>query len=328
MKRRQFIRVLGGAATAWPLAVRAQQHGKRLRIGVVFGGLAPTTNWGITLNFAQGLRDLGYVEGQDFALEYRFAEGDYARFSEFAIEFARLNVDIIVTGITAAVIPMRQANPNTPIVMAYSTDPVGQGLIASLRHPGRNTTGLASAIDEITAKQVDLLQKVVPGLTRVGFLINPASSVGETTFRHAVSAADRVRMSLLPIRVQSRDDLESAFERLSKEQVGAVIVTVEALFFSDRKRIADLAISKHLPSMFGTREYALSGGLMSYGDSIGEFLRKASTYVDKIVKGAKAGDLPVELPTKFHFAINRKTADALRLTIPPQLYILADEVIE
>lgn len=327
MRRREFVTLVGGAA-AWPLAVRAQQPGKVLRIGVVFGGAGPTTHWEITLSFARGMRDLGYTEGKDFVVEYRFADGNYERFSDFAMEFARLKVNIIVTGITAAVAPMRQANPNTPIVMAYSTDPVGQGLVASLRHPGGNTTGLASAIDEITAKQVDLLQKVVPSLTRVAFLINPASPVGETTFRHAAAAAEPKRISLLPLRVQNQNDLESAFESLNKEKVSAVIVTVEALFFSNRKRVADLAIGQRLPSMFGNREYAVSGGLMSYGDSIGEFLRRAATFVDKIAKGAKPGDLPVELPTKFHFVINRKTANELGLIIPPQLYVFADEVIE
>jgi putative ABC transport system substrate-binding protein len=326
MKRREFITLVGGVA-AWPLAVRAQQLGKVLRIGVVFGGVAATV-WETALGFKQGMRDLGYVEGRDFVIEWRFAEGNYARFSDFATEFARLKVDIIVTGTGAAVAPMRRANPNTPIVMAYSTDPVGQGLVASLRHPGGNTTGLASAIDEITAKQVDLLQTVVPNLASVAFLTNPASPVGETTFQHAVAAAEQARISVLPMRVQNADDLESAFENLSKERVGAVIVTVEALFFSNRKRVADLAIAKRLPSMFGNREYAVSGGLMSYGDSIGEFLRKAATFVDKIAKGAKPGDLPVELPTKFHLVINRKTANALGLAIPPQLYIFADEVIE
>jgi putative ABC transport system substrate-binding protein len=177
-------------------------------------------------------------------------------------------------------------------------------------------------------KQVDLLQKAVPDLARIAFLTNPANLTGETAFQHAAAAADQARISVLPIRVQNPDDLESAFETLSKEQVGAVIVTVEALFFTNRKRIADFAIAMRLPSMFGNREYAVAGGLMSYGDSIGEFLRKAATFVDKIAKGAKPGDLPVELPTKFKLVINRKTANTLGLVIPPQLYILADEVIE
>jgi putative ABC transport system substrate-binding protein len=328
MRRREFITFIGGAAVC-PLAARAQQGGKVWRIGFVAGGARPVPlETSAYAGFLQGMRELGYVEGRDFVVEWRFAEGRYELFPEFATEFARLRVDLIVVLAGGFAVPlMRQANPNIPIVMAYSVDPVGQGVVASLARPGGNTTGLASALTDIMAKQVDFLITAVPNLARVALLTNPRSSTS-LYFKSVEAAAQQARINLLSAKAQNAEEIGSAFDTVTKEHVDAVIVAVDALFFAHRQRIAELALRKRLPSIFGNREYVEAGGLMSYGDSIREFLRHSASFVDKIIKGAKPGDLPIEQPTKFNLVINRKTADALGVRIPPQLYIFADEVIE
>jgi putative ABC transport system substrate-binding protein len=278
--------------------------------------------------FPQGMHELGYVEGRDFVIEWRFAEGRHELFSAFAAEFARLRVDLVVTGISTAVPPMRQANPDVPIVMGYSINPVGLGLVASLARPGGNTTGLASAIEDIVGKQVDLLMSAVSKLARVAVLINPSNLGGDGFFKSVEAAARQTRISFVPAEAQNAEEIANVFNTLSKEGVDAMIVAVDALFFTHRQRIAELALRNRLPTIFGNREYVEAGGLMSYGDRIQEFFRYSAKFVDKIFKGAKPGDLPVEQPTKFNLVINRKTADALGVTIPPQLYVFADEVIE
>jgi putative ABC transport system substrate-binding protein len=329
MKRRAFITLLGGAVAAWPLAARAQQTGKIWRIGFVAGGARPVPlETSAYAGFLQGMRELSFVEGRDFVMEWRFAEGRYELFPEFAAEFARLRVDVIVAGASLAVAPMRQANLNTPIVIGYSVEPVEQGLVASLARPGGNTTGLASAMDEIMAKQVDLLVSTVAGLTRIAVLSNPDNSGTQIVFKSVEAAAKQARVSLVLVKSKTAEEITRAFDELSNGRVGALIVLVDPLFFAQRQRIAELALRNRLPSIFGNREYVETGGLMSYGDSLQEFYRRCAGFVDKIIKGAKPGDLPIEQPTKFNLVINRKTADALGLTIPAQLYIFADEVIE
>jgi len=330
MRRRKFIALFGGAAAAWPLVARAQQAGKVWRIGLVAGGARPVPlETSAYAGFLQGMRELGYVEGRDFVIEWRFAEGRYELLPEFAAEFARLRVDLIVLAAGGfAIPPMRQANPDIPIVMGYSVDPVGQGFVASLARPGGNTTGLASALEEIMAKQVDLLVSTVPSLARVAVLTNPANPSNPIIFRSAEAAAQQARITLLPAKAQNAEEIKNVFDTVTKEHVDAVIVQVDALFFAQRQLIAELALRNRLPSIFGNREYVEAGGLMSYGDSIREFLRQSASFVDKIIKGAKPGDLPIEQPTKFNLVINRKTADGLGVTIPPQLYIFADEVVE
>jgi putative tryptophan/tyrosine transport system substrate-binding protein len=329
VNRRTFITLIGGAAAAWPLTARAQQPAKIWRIGFAAGGARPVQlESSPYAGFLRGMHELGYAEGRDFVIEWRFAEGRYELFPDFAAEFARVKVDLIVTALALAVPSMKQANPNIPIVMGYSTDPVGQGLVASLARPGGNTTGLASALDEIMAKQVDLLVTAVPNLTRVAVLTNPANFTAPIIFKSVESTAQQARISLLPAQAQSAQEIESVFNTVTRERVDAVIVMVDALFFAHRQRIVELTLGARLPSMFGNREYAEAGGLMSYGDSLHEFYRRAATFVDKIFKGAKPSDLPIEHPTKFNLVINRKTADTLGLTISPRLYIFADEVIE
>ena len=328
MQRREFITALGGMVAALPSLATARPHGSIWLIGFVTGQVKPAVWEGsVFFQFEQGMRELGYVEGRDFTIEWRFADGDYSLFPKFAMEFAQLKVDIIVTSTSGrAVPPMREANPNTPIVMAYSIDPVGQGLVVSLAHPGGNTTGIDADIGQAMGKQIELLQTAVPDLTRVAVLANSGGLSTQGVLKNVRTAAEKARIDVLPNYVHNADDLENVFETMSRERVGAVIVTVDALLFSHRQRVADLAIAKHLPSMFGTRDEVVAGGLMSY-NGIFQF-RQAATFVDKIIKGAKPGDLPVELPTKYWFCINLKTAKALGLTLSESFMLRADELIE
>ena len=325
MKRREFITLLGSAA-AWPLAARAQQPDGMRRIGFLGGGtvaLQPIYN-----GLLQGMRELGYREGKDFVVEWRLAEGQYERFTEFAAEMVRLKVEVIVVSTPAAIRPTQQATSTIPIVMGYSTDPIGSGFVTSLAHPGGNVTGLASSLDDIVPKQIELLASAVPGLSRVGLLVNPGNPNTPPVLKSAQASARQAGFVLVAVEAQTPSELETALVTLTKERVGAVIVIADAFFNSQRRRLVELALQARLATMFGQREYAQEGGLMSYGESLFEFYRRAANYVDKIFKGAKPADLPIEQPTLFKLVINRKTADALGVTIPPQLYIFADEVIE
>jgi putative ABC transport system substrate-binding protein len=327
LKRREFITLLGGAAAAWPLAARAQQTGKVWRIGFL-SAVARSAASGSYASFVQGMRELGYVEGKDFVIEWRSVEGKYERFPEIAEELVRLKVDVFVTGVTAALPALKRATTTIPIVMAYSTDPVGNGLVASLVHPGGNITGLAGSSDDSSPKQLELLTTIVPNVSRIGLLGNPGTETYSSVLSNAQDAAQKVGLSLVPIEARNQREIEDAFTEFAKERVRAVMVAVDAVFFGQRWRIAELALTNRLATMFALREYAEAGGLMSYGENIADFFRRAASFVDKIFKGAKPGDLPIEQPTKFNLVINRKTADALGVTIPPQLYIFADEVIE
>jgi putative ABC transport system substrate-binding protein len=327
VKRRSVITLLGGAA-AWPLTARAQRPAKVSRIGFVAGGgRPPSLESSPYAGFAEGMRELGYIEGKHFIIDYRFAEGQYERFRAIAAEFARLGVDIILVGAAFAVPAMREANPSTPIVLGYSIDPVGQGHVASLARPGGNTTGLSSALHEIVAKQVDLLLTTVPNLRRLAVLYNPEGSYA-LSFKTIEATAQQAGIGLRPTPASSPQEIEATFDALGGERVDAVIGLADALFATRRQRIAQLMLRARLPSIFSAREYTEAGALMSYGDSLQEFYRRAASFVDKIIKGAKPGDLPVEQPTKFQFVVNRKSAEALGIVIPANLYIFADEVIE
>ena len=326
MRRREFITLLGGAAVTWPITARAQQADGMRRIGFLGGGtvsLQPIYN-----GLLQGMRELGYREGKDFVVEWRLAEGQYERFAEFAAEMVRLKVEVIVVSTPAGIRPTQQATSTIPIVMGYSTDPIGSGFVTSLARPGGNVTGLASSLDDIVPKQIELLASAVPGLSRVGLLVNPGNPNTPPVLKSAQASARQAGFVLVPVEAQTPSELEAALVTLTKERVGAVIVNADAFFNSQRRRLVELALRVRLPTMFGQREYAQEGGLMSYGESLFEFYRRAASYVDKIFKGAKPADLPIEQPTLFKLVINRKTADALGVTIPPQLYIFADEVIE
>jgi ABC-type uncharacterized transport system substrate-binding protein len=326
VRRREFITILGGAAVTWPITARAQQADGMRRIGFLGGGtvsLQPIYN-----GLLQGMRELGYREGKDFVVEWRLAEGQYERFAEFAAEMVRLKVEVIVVSTPAGIRPTQEATSTIPIVMGYSTDPIGSGFVTSLARPGGNVTGLASSLDDIVPKQIELLASAVPGLSRVGLLVNPCNPNTPPVLKSAQASARQAGFVLVVVEAQTPGELEAALITLTKERVDAVIVIADAFFNSQRRRLVELALQVRLPTMFGQREYAQEGGLMSYGESLFEFYRRAASYVDKIFKGAKPADLPIEQPTLFKLVINRKTADALGVTIPSQLYIFADEVIE
>jgi putative ABC transport system substrate-binding protein len=325
--RREFITLLGGAAAAWPLAARAQQPGKVWRIGFLSAQSRPAF-LGLYAGFQQGMAELGYVEGRDFTGEFRFAEGQYARLPGLAAELVGLRVDVLFTAVTAALRPLQQATHTIPIVFASINDPVGNGFVASLARPGGNTTGLAGSTDDTAPKQLDLLATIVPGVTRGGLLGNPDNPSYPPILKNTQGAARQAGLALVPAQARNLLEIEQAFTAFGNDRVQAFMTAPDSVFFAQRQHIAEFALRNRLPSMFGQREYAAAGGLMSYGESVKEFYRRAAAFVDKIFKGAKPADLPVEQPTRFHLVINRKTAEALGVTIPPQLYVFADEVIE
>jgi putative ABC transport system substrate-binding protein len=326
MRRRELLALLGGTAV-WPFTAHAQQAGKVWRIGFLFGP-SYQPNPPQYAGFVQGMHELGYVEGKDFASELRFAEGQYERFPDLAAELVRLKVDILFSGLSPAVHALQQATRTIPIVFASVTDPVGQGFVASLAHPGGNTTGAAGSFDDTSPKRLELLATVVPNPSRFGLLGNPDNSGYPPNLRGAQDAARKAGFVLLPIEARNPQDIENAFAAFARERVQAVMVEADGLFFGQRQRIAQLALASRLPSICPQLEYVEAGGLMGYGENLAEFYRRGAAFVDKIIKGAKPADLPVEQPTRYHLVINRKTADALGLTIPPALYLFADEVIE
>jgi len=326
--RRRLVIAFGAGALAAPLASWAQQ-GKVWRIGFISGAAPPASlETAPQGGFLQGMRELGYVEGRHFVMEWRFAEAKAERYVEFAAELARLKVDVVVTGAPQAVRPMQQAAPQIPIVMGISTDPVGSGFAASLARPGGNITGIASSLEDSSPKQLELLVAAVPNMVRLGLLTTSMSPAYAAVLKRIQDSAQQARLTLVTADARNGDELAAAFATLSKGRAQAVIVPSDVLFNLNREKIAALAISHRLPSMFGVREYVEAGGLMSYGESFREFFRRAASYVDKIIKGAKPGDLPIEQPSRFYLTINRKTARALGITIPQSLLGRADEVIE
>jgi ABC-type uncharacterized transport system substrate-binding protein len=327
MHRREFVTFLGGAVATWPITASAQQPGKVWRIGLL-SAVPRATYSRLYAGFVQGMRELGYVEGRDFVIEWRSAEGMYERLPGLAAELIRSDVDVIVSGVTAALRVLQQATTTIPIVMAYSTDPVGNGLAATLAHPGGNTTGLAGSSDDTSPKQLELLATLVPGLSRVGLLGNPNGSTYSPVLKSAQDAAKKAGLSVAPMEARNPQEIQNAFAAVAKERMRAVMVASDAIFFAQQQRIAELALENRVPTIFSQREYAEAGGLLSYGENLADFFRRAASFVDKILKGAKPGDLPIEQPTKFNLVINRKTADALGISIPASLYIFADEVIE
>ena len=326
--RRRLVIAFGAGALAAPLASWAQQ-GKVWRIGFISGAAPPASlETAPQGGFLQGMRELGYVEGRHFVMEWRFAEAKAERYVEFAAELARLKVDVVVTGAPQAVRPMQQAAPQIPIVMGISTDPVGSGFAASLARPGGNITGIASSLEDSSPKQLELLVAAVPKMVRLGLLTTSMSPAYAAVLKRIQVSAQQARLTLVTADARNGNELAAAFATLSKGRAQAVIVPSDVLFNLNREKIAALAISHRLPSMFGVREYVEAGGLMSYGESFREFFRRAASYVDKIIKGAKPGDLPIEQPSRFYLTINRKTARALGITIPQSLLGRADEVIE
>ena len=325
MDRRVFIRAMAGGLLAAPLAAVAQP-GKVWRIG--FLGASPSTVGPFIQAFEQGLRELGYVDGQNIAIEYRSAQGKDERLPLLAAELVRLKVDVLVAALPQGAAAAKKATTTIPIVMVNVGDPVEIGLVASLARPGGNVTGLSRLSAELIAKNLALLKEAVPRALRVGALSNPTTPLSPVLVRNAKRAAESLGLQLKIVEAKVPDDLEGAFSALATDRVGALLVLADGMFWGERKRIADLALRSRLPSMFSNSEHADAGGLMAYAPSSVDPYRRAAVFVDKILKGAKPGDLPVEQPTKFEFVINLKTAKALGLTIPPSLLQRADRVIE
>jgi ABC-type uncharacterized transport system substrate-binding protein len=328
--RRAFIGTFAGGLLAAPLAVGAQQAAKVPRIG--FLALNPAANPHLREAFRQGLRDLGYVEGRSLVIEYRDAEGKPERLPVLAAELVALKVDVIVTGGgTPTALAAKQATRTLPIVFASVADPVRSGLVTSLARPGGNVTGSSNFAPELVGKCLDQLKQAVPGVSRVAVLWEPGAG-GERTDRDMLKGAE-VAARALEVRLQIVEarrpaDIDRAFSDMTRARAGALTALGSAMFNSERRRLVDLAAKNRLPAVYPLREFVDAGGLMSYGPNLADLFRRAATYVDRILKGAKPGDLPVELPTKFELVINLKTAKALGLTIPPSLLQRADQVID
>jgi len=324
IRRRDFVTLLGGAA-AWPLAARAQQPGKIPTIGYL--GTAAASAWAPwTAAFVQRLHELGWIDGRTVAIQYRWAEGRSERSAEIAAEFVRLKVDVIVTGGNAAV-AAKQASTIVPIVFTIVDDPVGSGLIASLARPGGNVTGLAINHADLAGKRLALLREVVPGLHRVGIMANVEYPFAVLEVGEFETAARTLGLEVIRLEIRRAEDIAPAFETL-KGRAEALYVVGDALVTTHRIRINTLALAAGVPTMHVVRELVEAGGLMSYGSNFADLFRRAADYVDKILRGTKPGEIPVEQPTKFNLVINLTTAKALGLTIPESFLLRADEVIE
>jgi len=318
--------LVGGAAAAWPLAARAQQAGKIPRIGY----LSPATELSPRdRNFLQALRGLGYVEGKNILIEYRFAGGKFKRLPGLAAELVRLNVDVIVAVVTQASLAAKAATKTIPVVMLDVSDPVASGLVTSLARPGGNVTGTSSQTAEVSGKSLQLLKEVVPKLSRVAVLWNPANAIFQTQMLKATERAVGVLgLQLREVGARGPAELDRAFETIAKASVGALLVLADPTLIVHKARIIDFAAKHRLPAIYGIEGHSEAGGLMSYAPDMAGQFHRAAYYVDKIRKGAKPADLPVEQPTKFQLAINLKTAKALGLSIPLPLLGRADKVIE
>jgi putative ABC transport system substrate-binding protein len=326
MRRREFMLALGGAA-AWPLAARAQQAAKIWRIGVL-ETISPELNAKNIEALKRGLRDLGYVENQNYVLEYRSADGDSERFPAFADELVRLRVDLIVTRGTPAARAAKSATESIPIVMAAIGEPLGTGVVASLARPGGNVTGLSGFVTELAGKRVELLKELRPGTSIAGFFSNMANPVVPPQWEVTRQAAQGLGIEVSLLDVRNTDDIPAAFETAVARRVEALLFGIEAVVQANRQLIADLAAKHRLMSIYPSREFVEAGGLMAYGVSYPDLYFRSARLIDRIFRGAKPGDLPVEQPTKLELIVNLGAAKALGITIPPILITRADEVIE
>ena len=321
MDRRSFVSGVAAGLLAAPRAVEAQPSTTIPRIGL----LADTASWEA---FRLGLRDLGYVEGKNVALEERSSQGRNERFPELASELARRDVNVIVTWGTPATIAAKQATKSIPIVMAHVGDPVRSGLVPSLAHPGGHVTGVTALGPGVAAKRLELLKEALPNVSRIAFLWNPANPDQRASFSEVQAGARALGVTLQSVEARSRDELEHVLAMMKHDRPSALLMTADSLHHRHIGRIVAFASETRLPAMYQLREAVDRGGLMSYGASLPELGRRAAHFVDKILKGAKPADLPIEQPTKFELVINAKTAKALGLTIPPSLLLRADQVIE
>jgi putative ABC transport system substrate-binding protein len=325
VRRREFITLLGGV-TAWPLAARAQQSAKLPTIGFL-GTSTPLAMSQWIAAFVQRLRELGWIEGRTVAFEYRWAEGRSERMAEIAAEFVRLKVDIIVTYATPPVVAAKQATAVIPIVSAVMGDAVGTGLVASLARPGGNVTGLSILTPDLAGKRLELLREVAPGVRRLAFLANISNPITAPEMGQVRAAAGTLGLDVIALEIRRPEDIVPAFETL-KGRAQALYVAGDPLVLTNRVRINTLSLVAQLPAIYNSREYVEAGGLMSYGVNWPDLFRRTAEYVDKILRGAKPADLPVEQPNKFDLVINLTTAKALGLVIPEAFLLRADEVIE
>ena len=324
MKRREFMTLLGGGMVTWPLAARAQQAGKLPTIGVLGADATGWRPW--TDAFMERLRALGWIEGRTIAIEYRWLEGHPERAAEIAAEFVRLKVDVILTS-GLAVTTLMQATSVIPIVFALAPDPVGGGLVASLARPGGNVTGISIEATDLASKRLEFLREVVPGLHRLALMVNVGYRQAMLEMSAVQAAARTLGIEVAPLEIRRAEDIAPAFAAL-KGQADALYIAIEALVLANRTPINTLALGAHLPTIFGARDYVQAGGLMSYGPNFPDLFRHDADLVDKILRGTKPADLPVEQPTKFELVINLTTAKALGLTLPESFLARADELIE
>ena len=330
MHRREFITLLGGAASVWPLAAHAQQDERMRRIGVLYSGAAADDPDGQTRSaaFVQGLQQLGWTDGRNMRIDYRWGAGDADNIRKYAAELVALAPDVILASGTATVAPLLQATRTVPIVFAQVNDPVGAGFVDSLAHPGGNATGFLLFEYAISAKWLELLKEIAPHVRRAGVIRDPAQTAGTGQFAVIQSVAPSVGMEVSTINLHDAAEIERGVAAFARSANGGLIVTASALSVVHRDLIVTLAARHKLPAVYYRRQYVTGGGLISYGPDIAEQNRRAASYVDRILKGEKPADLPVQAPTKYELLINLKTAKALGLTVPTSLLARADEVIE
>ena len=327
MQRRDFIMLFGGAAAAWPLAARAQGSAKRPIVAMLAGQSAPASAK-LVAAFAQRMQELGYSASRNVDIVYRYMDGDLTRVPALVKELIGLQPDVMVITNTEATIAMRQATAAIPIISAAVTDPVAFGLVASHARPGGNVTGILATLDSLPEKQLALAVEVIHDARKMGLLIQTGFRAHAVQRQGAEAAAAALAITVVPVEARLPGDVDAAFQSFVRERVDGVLVLQAPLFLTERQRIAALATAAKLPTMFGFREHAEAGGLMSYGVDLRANWRRAAEFVDKILKGTNPGDLPVELPTKFELVVNLKTAKTIELKIPESFLLRADEVIE
>ena len=330
MQRREFITLLGGTAMGWPVAARAQQPAARVyRVGYLTVVPREQALLG-TKPFEEGLRSLGYRVGENVVIEYRFANGQMERLPGLAANLVRLGVDIIiVAGVNSTTLAAMEATTTIPIVMTVSVDPVATGLVASLARPGGNVTGLAvDAGGEILGKRFDILKETLPNLSRLAIMFNPDFAHNRIRLTSMTETARALGLTTIPVEARGLDALEQAFAIMVRERAQAFVMQGDSVLYIHRSQIAEMALKNRLPAASVSKEFAEAGFLLTYGADFGDLYRRSAAFVDKIFKGAKPADLPVEQPTKFELVINMKTAKALGLTVPPSIFLRADEVIE
>ena len=322
--RRDFMALVGGAAVAWPLLAGAQQAGSRHTVGI----LSASGESALNTVFVATLSELGWVEGKNVVFEHRYAEDRIERLPGLAADLVHLKVDVIAAAGTLAPLAAKQASSTIPIVMTAAGDPLGSGLVASLARPGGNVTGMSLMAPDLGGKRLELLKEVLPRLARVAVLWNAANPYSALVFKETQAAGQTLGIEVQSLEVRAPDDFDGAFEAARRQRPDALITVEDPLTTSHRQRVADFTAEQQLPSLHGVREFAAAGGLMSYGASLADLFQRAAGYVDKILRGAKPADLPVQQPSKFELVINLKTAKSLGIVFPPGLLAIADEVIE